>query len=470
MSAGLYWGKGGQFGPFEAQADGWPNAGQVMRHFREKCGMSAAECARLYSEELEKVSKHKKEQQVKRGKVTAIWILNMEKQNSVPTDITRRRIICQLLKIPPTLFGLAELAHPIVPPNADVQDSSITRLQTLQRPARDMSHFQKNISVALQLHKANNAHELAEAIQTDLRVLSVLEAEVQGDLLSQVREFLIGNYLVVSRIARDQRQYKQAYIYANHAVRLAKMIDDTDLLASSRHTRGLVLLAWGQSGYLHQGKLQDDRGKIQRAALEFQSLLDEELKCPGKFHPQLIGQTMIQQARAVAALAQQNPVALTANALVLLDQAAEKVESNHIDDLYTRMLLTGSDFLSKGGYRQHRANVLNTLGLYGRALSELQQLQKRIVVNETNPRNQVWLHLVESKAFFGLEEYTEATKKLKEALVICCSIQSTQNLVSIVNKCTQLLKSPYGSSSDVGEIIDMLHEWYGISLFAKEEV
>src|SRR5579859_2940987 len=259
----------------------------------------------------------------------------MEKQNSVPTDITRRRIICQLLKIPPALFGLAELVHTIGTPNTQVQDSPLTGLTAFQRPARDLSNFQRNIVVALQLHKTNNAHELAADIQADLRVLSTLAVDVQGDFLYQVREFLIGNYLLLSRIARDQRQYKRAYVYANNAVRIAKMLEDTDLLASTRHTRGLVLLAWGQSGYLHQGQLQDDRGKIQRAAAEFQSILDEESKCPGKFHPQLLAQTMIQQARALAALAQNDHAVLTTNALVLLDQAAEQVEGNHVDSLYT---------------------------------------------------------------------------------------------------------------------------------------
>jgi len=429
--------------------------------------MSAEEFARLYSGELEKIGKHKKGRQGKSGKVTAIWILNMEKQNSVPTDIMRRRIISQLLHVPPILFGLAGLAHAIVPPDTPVQDSSLTELKPFRRSTTDMNSFQRNISVALQLHKANNAHELVEGVQADLLVLSALEAEAQGDLLYQVRELLIGNYLLASRIARDQRQYKRAYMCANNAVRLARVMDDTDLLASSRHTRGLVLLAWGQSGYLRQGQLLDNRGKIKKAALEFQSILDEESRYPGKFHPQLLAQAMIQQARALAALAQNNRDSLTTNALVLLDQAEGKVEGNHIDSLYTRMLLTGSDFLSKAGYRQHRANVLNTLGLYGRALNELQQLPKRVTVSETNPRNQVWLDLVESKAFFGLEEYTEATKKLKDALVICCSIQSTQNMISVVNKCSQLLKSPNGSSSDIVEVVNMLHEWYGISLTEK---
>jgi acyl carrier protein len=132
------------------------------------------------------------------------------------------------------------------------------------------------------------------------------------------------------------------------------------------------------------------------------------------------------------------------------------------------MLLTGSDFLSRAGYRQHRANVLNALGLYGRALAELQQIQKGVMVSETNPRNQVWVRLVESKAFIGLEEYTQATEKLKEALVTCSSIQSAQNMVSIANKCSQVLRSPYGSSSDVMELADMLCEWYGIALPEKE--
>jgi hypothetical protein len=69
MPAGLYWGQGGQFGPFEAQHDGWPNAGQVMRHFREKLGMSAAEFARMYSEELEKQGLHKKGKPGKGGRL-----------------------------------------------------------------------------------------------------------------------------------------------------------------------------------------------------------------------------------------------------------------------------------------------------------------------------------------------------------------------------------------------------------------
>jgi hypothetical protein len=463
MPVGLYWGEGGQFGPFEAQPDGWPNAGQVMRHFREKRGISATEFAQMYSEELEKQGLHKKGKQGKRGgKVTAIWILNMEKQNSVPNDITRRRIIAHLLKIPPALFGLVELSHIAVSAQALGQASSLPGSKTVHRSAIDISHFQRSISVALQLHKANHAHELIEDIQADLRVISALEAEARGDLLYQVRELLIGNHLLASRIARDQRLYKQAYLYANNAVCIAKKMDDTDLLGSSRHARGLTLLAWGQSGHLHQGQLQDDRGKIQQAAAEFQAILNEEMQRPGKFHSQLLAQTMIQKARALAALAQNDHA--RANALVLLDEAGEKLDNPYVDDLYTRMLLTGSDFLSKEGYRQHRANVLNALGLYGRALGELQQLRKGTAVGETNPRNQVWERLVESKALIGLEEYTQATQNLKEALVTCSSIQSAQNMVSIANKCGQLLGSPYGSSSDVRELADMLRQWYGIVL------
>ena len=38
--AGIYWGVGGEYGPFEEQQTGewagWPDFGQVLRHFREK--------------------------------------------------------------------------------------------------------------------------------------------------------------------------------------------------------------------------------------------------------------------------------------------------------------------------------------------------------------------------------------------------------------------------------------------------
>lgn len=92
----IFWGEKGKYGPFAAQEDGWPKAGEVVRHYRRKLKMSAEELAEHYG-------------RATGTQVTARWILKMEQQNKVPTDITRRQILIQILAIPPVLLGLASL-------------------------------------------------------------------------------------------------------------------------------------------------------------------------------------------------------------------------------------------------------------------------------------------------------------------------------------------------------------------------
>src|SRR5579875_1164765 len=149
----FYWGEGGQYGPYTVQEDGWPNAGEVMRDYRERRGLKAEEFACMYSEELQKLGKqNKKGKQGQPGKVTGNWILNMEKQNIVPTDITRRRIIARLLGIPPVLLGLASLEHVVMQPQNEATVPTRVISSTLQKISTDIAPYRKNIQVALHLH------------------------------------------------------------------------------------------------------------------------------------------------------------------------------------------------------------------------------------------------------------------------------------------------------------------------------
>ena len=49
---GIYWGVGGEYGPFEEQKTGewagWPDFGQVLRYFRRKARMSPKEFGEIY--------------------------------------------------------------------------------------------------------------------------------------------------------------------------------------------------------------------------------------------------------------------------------------------------------------------------------------------------------------------------------------------------------------------------------------
>ena len=46
MSDLFFWGEGGEYGPYHAQTDGWPNAGEVMRDYRLKAKVSTEEFAK----------------------------------------------------------------------------------------------------------------------------------------------------------------------------------------------------------------------------------------------------------------------------------------------------------------------------------------------------------------------------------------------------------------------------------------
>jgi hypothetical protein len=82
MSGLYYWGDQGQFGPFSEGNDGYPHSGEVVRHYRVVVNrISATRFGKLYGQALGEKPK------------TRIWVLQMERTNAVPLDITRRRII-----------------------------------------------------------------------------------------------------------------------------------------------------------------------------------------------------------------------------------------------------------------------------------------------------------------------------------------------------------------------------------------
>src|SRR5258708_17290613 len=109
MTKPVYWGEGGEYGPYSVQEDGWPNAGEVMRAYRLKRGWSAAEVARRYSEALKSLSKCKKEGTPVKP-VSTTWILNMENENLFPYVFTRRRLLAVLFHILHTLFHIDSYA------------------------------------------------------------------------------------------------------------------------------------------------------------------------------------------------------------------------------------------------------------------------------------------------------------------------------------------------------------------------
>jgi tetratricopeptide (TPR) repeat protein len=456
----MYWGKGGQYGPFDVQEDGWPDAGQVMRSFREKRGITAKAFGKLYGKEMRENGKP----------ICERWILEMELENKVPTDITRRRIIARLLSIPPTLLGLASLEDTILlqPQKKTISptQSATIRTSKLQNVASDITRYEKNIRIALDLHRTSNAQSLLQDINTDIRDLECIEGQARGDFLYRVRELLVSNDLLATKIVKDQGQFALAYVYANNAVRVAKSLEDAELQAAATYTRGCTKLEWGLFGTTQQGIFQIDRGKAKDAIRDFQAILQKTGIQQEGIHPQLQGFTMLQLSRAQSFFRQSVHESVSANTLLLADQAAEMVGRNTIDDPYTRIIMTGTlSGLHAGGYHLIKAGIFNGAGLPGKAIAELQDLKKLTerTYGQDETRNQAWSDIVLAEAFLGLRRYEDAIRKAREALVACHHINSMQNVAIITDIYSRIVASPYGKSHDVKELGEMLSDWYDIT-------
>jgi DNA-binding SARP family transcriptional activator len=339
-------------------------------------------------------------------------------------------------------------------------------VSTVRPIATDLVKYEKNIRLALHIHRTSNAQSLLQDIANDLDDLEGIEDQVKGDVLSYVRTLLIGNHLLAAKIVKDQKRYNLAYIYANTAVRVAKLLGNDTLIATARYTRGCTKLEWGLFGTIEQGRFQQDHKKIQNALADFEAILLLSHRQPALLHPQLLGSTQLQWSRAQQALSS----ALSSHredneSLQLVDQASETVGQDHIEDPYMRMMMTGTlSGLHRGGYLLVKAGILNLAGSSEQALTNLSYLTRLTeqTYGQDETRYQAWSVITMAEAFLELGEYQEALLKAKTALIACYHIHSLQNITMIADLYHRLLASSYRTSLQVHELGDMLHEWYGM--------
>src|SRR5579883_2943498 len=183
MRAKVFWGEQGEFGPFTPQEDGWPNTGEVIRHYRRLRKMSAETLARRYGEELATYCGY-----ADGTKITARWILKMEQKNQIPTDIVRRRILAKILDIPPLLLGLASL-EAVVSQNAHRQFPSVLTSTSL-----DVERYNKEARMFWQLHYAQTAQDALTTLLDDIRELVPLQRNAKGNLRRNLSELLNSYY------------------------------------------------------------------------------------------------------------------------------------------------------------------------------------------------------------------------------------------------------------------------------------
>lgn len=461
-----YWGENGQYGPFAIQPSGewagWPDFGQVMRYFRKQSTpkLSAKAFGVLYGKEVNADG----------SAIGERWILDMELENKVPVDMNKRKTIARLLKIPPMLFGLATLEDLVLEPHSQVQHGQ-TRLA---RVAADTTRYQNNVRTIWQLHDTGNAQGALGQLEVDIQDLESFEQQTDGDLRYRIQEILFGYHLLTTHIVRDQRHFSRSYYYANEAVRVAKSMSDSDLIATALFTRGWTRLEWGLYGTMQQSVFQVQPDKLQAAIQDFEAAKQVFPAQDGKetMHPQLLGRLITYRSRAQAALAVSKGECVPPSVLLAPDDVADWVGRQGVDDLYTRTLVTGTrSGLHEQAYLSNRASIFTTAKLPGQALKELNASER--LTEKTYRRDETrqftWLDILKANVYMELGEFGTAVEYAKRAVVACQDISSITNTAIITDMYGRLLRSPHKESRNVQELGALLRKSPAIVMKPEDE-
>ncbi len=437
----IFWGDKGEYGPFTMQEDGWPNAGEVIRLYRRKGGMSAEILAKQYGEAIG-------------TQVTARWILKMEQQNKIPTDIQRRRVLVKLLEIPPLLLGLASLEQAVNTLTKHVHAPS-----TLKYASFDLEHSTEDIHLFWKLHYAQTAQDALGNILTDIETLLPLQKQAKGSLLRYLNELLTSYYRLAATIQRDRGNFSAAYTLANESVRMAKAMGNDPyalhVTAASLYTRGVVNLAWGAFGtQVKQGTVLLEKDKLVAAFSDFERALHHA-------SPQLKGILYSEMARTKA-LTMQSLSDVTI-ALTLIEHAEDFVDVDSNDDFYTQILVNGDlKGLDKRRLILSRAKTFLAIRRPAKAREELTELE---ILNDgtSHTRRRGWTHILFAQASLDLGDDATALQETMSAFTDCMEAHSVTHLARINELHTRLLTTSQKDTSDVKRLGRLLQKEFPLS-------
>ena len=424
MPTKYMWGEDGQYGPFSAGEDGYPSCGEVVRFYRVLKGYRAIKFAELYGRALGEKPK------------TRIWVLTMERTNDVPTDITRRRAIADVLGIPYVLLGISENL-PKIPLGDTLGDTPavmprIPKRETLINEV--LTEHEQSLASYVDgyFHRHGQAAlgEVTRAAEQISPLLSVAREQTQERgviLISRYHQF-------GANVAKQQQDYVTAILHGNqavvHAQEAHKIKPNSDLLAIAFYRRALPSF--------EQEITRIDQESNYADAISF---IDTAL-----FHAQSSTASM------------NGSISLEWGVMHAYTATSEKERTaarKRLIDSYDPMSQRSGDdntnFL-KGylsWYHLRYAEALIVLGDYADAIGQLDLAEEFTPLNF--PRRFAYIDALRAKAYVGLREYGEAIVRVRDALTESRMVKSEFNIARIA-KVYRQLKEGYKHSSDVTEL------------------
>jgi len=437
MAEMLFWGENGEYGPFSCQEDGWPHAGEVVRFYRRKRKMSAEELAKQYSRAIG-------------TSVSARWILKMEQQNKVPADIIRRRLLANILEIPSVLLGLASLESVVYQPLTEMKSQETTPV--LKHPPHlDIASYEQHIQARWLL--SYTGEESQEEVIVHIAELEQCERESSGNFQRYVRSTLNSYYQLASDITRHQGDFAAAWMYANQAVRVTRLLAINDFLAAALYRRGYIRLEWAIFGdNVAQGNMnrEPDKKKVYAALSDFEEALPQA-------RSQLKGAIWLEMSRAEGILQRSNM------SLSLVNKAEGMVDMGSSLSPHEQILLEGAlNGLNEGMYLLGKAASLIALRRTATAidvLDDLDDLKNGKGIARNQARRLAYTDLLRAEASLGDRDYITATVRATSAFQTYRDIHTIERIANI-NLIYKKLAEKHGNHPEVKNLGKLLADYY----------
>jgi transcriptional regulator with XRE-family HTH domain len=211
MSKPNYWWEA--YGCFSQGEENYPHVGQVIRYYRKICGMERKELASLLGCTQRYVE-----------------MLESDRNLTMPQLISRRKLLTQVLHIPPVLLGLS----PFI-----LGKEEVTNLST--SPAneegtistRRIAFYEEMLALCWESYYTSSIERATKNIVFSLEILSDEAEKVKGPQQDMLIAMQCRFYRLSALVARENQEIDKAYQQINEAISLATQLQNAELIAAS---------------------------------------------------------------------------------------------------------------------------------------------------------------------------------------------------------------------------------------------
>ncbi len=228
------------YGHFDPGEDGFPHVGQVIRHYRKRCGMNIEELA-------EKLG------------ISVSRAYELEETPALPKSLSRREALAGILGIPALLLkiGSPQSGYPLIATFQPIHPHT-------------MQAYEDVLSLAWEAYYTSSAQRSARTVSYWQQHLIATIQSTHGISQDELKALYCRFLQLGSVIARDRRDHAEALREGNAAVELAFELTNAELIAASLYRRAKI--------YVDRGEY-DLAAKDAEAALPYAARARDPLRC-----------------------------------------------------------------------------------------------------------------------------------------------------------------------------------------------